>query len=114
MKENSGVVKAAIGKDRHHGSRRVVSKSGQMAITHYKVVMRLPHSTIVELQLETGRTHQIRVHMAHLGHPIVGDTLYGGKKVSDGFYRLHAKKLIFNHPFLNKKIEIEVPDISQT
>lgn len=110
VKQNSGTINAPIGKDRHHGSRRVVSKSGQIAVTHFKVVKRNVNTSIVHLQLETGRTHQIRVHMAHIGHPIVGDVLYGGKKKIDGTYRLQAIKLIFQHPFYHKEINVKAPE----
>jgi 23S rRNA pseudouridine1911/1915/1917 synthase len=107
IKEKSGTINAPIGRDRHHPTRRIVSKSGQHAVTHFKVVERKAHSTIVHLQLETGRTHQIRVHMAHIGHPIVGDTLYGARKSKTGNYKLHAIQLEFEHPFLNKKILVK-------
>lgn len=109
VKQKEGTINAPIGKDRHHGSRRVVSKSGQHAVTHFKVVKWNKNSTVVELKLETGRTHQIRVHMAYIGHPIVGDTLYGGRKTKDNSYFLHAKKLIFQHPFFHKLITLKEP-----
>ena len=64
-------------------------------------------STLVEAELETGRTHQIRVHLAHLGHPVVGDTLYGGSQTKDGEFRLTATGLTFIHPFTKEKINIE-------
>lgn len=107
LKQSSGTINAPIGKDRHHGSRRIVSKSGQHAVTHFKVVKRNKNSTVVHLTLDTGRTHQIRVHMAHIGHPIIGDALYGARKTRDNTYRLHAMKLVFQHPFYHKEITVE-------
>lgn len=107
VKQNSGTINAPIGKDRHHGSRRIVSKSGQHAVSHYTVVKRHKNSTVVHVKLETGRTHQIRVHMAHIGYPIIGDTLYNGQKTSNNQYRLRAIKLIFQHPFYHKQMTIQ-------
>ncbi len=107
IRQESGTINAPIGKDRHHATRRVVSKSGQHAITHFEVVKRFKNTCIVHLILETGRTHQIRVHMAHIGHPIVGDTMYNARKTASGDYELHAIQLEFEHPFLNEKIIVK-------
>ena len=107
IRQESGIINAPIGKDRHHPTRRVVSKSGQHAVTHFEVVKRFKHTCIVHLILETGRTHQIRVHMAHIGHPIVGDTMYNARKTASGDYELHAIQLEFEHPFLNEKIIVK-------
>lgn len=106
MKERKGTIREAIAKDRHHGTRRRVAPEGQMAITNFEVVRHLQYSTIVNLVLETGRTHQIRVHLSHIGHPIVGDTLYDARETASGDYSLHARKLQFTHPFTDKKMEI--------
>ncbi|MBD8071059.1 RluA family pseudouridine synthase [Bacillus sp. PS06] len=110
IKQKSGTIDASIGRDRHHPTRRRVSPSGQQAKTRFKVIEKLPSEqmTLIELQLETGRTHQIRVHMSHLGYPLVGDILYGGKEV---FSRqaLHAKYVQFPHPITNEVIQVEAP-----
>ena len=107
LKRPKGTIKLPIGRDRHHPAKRIVSLSGQSAITHFRVIERKEDSTIVEAELETGRTHQIRVHLAHLGHPVVGDTLYGGSQTNDGGFRLTASGLSFIHPFTKEKIIIE-------
>lgn len=107
LQASSGTITEPIGKDRHHATRRVVSKTGQHAVTHYEVVARYKSSCIVHLILETGRTHQIRVHLAHIGHPIIGDTMYGARETASGDYELHAIQLEFEHPFLNKQIVVK-------
>lgn len=107
VKNNHGTIRAAIGSDRHHPSRRRVSPSGQQAITHYEVVGRNPEFTKVNAILETGRTHQIRVHFSYLGHPIVGDELYGAKKTPTRTYELHAFKAQFKHPITGEVLIVE-------
>ncbi|TQR10970.1 RluA family pseudouridine synthase [Psychrobacillus soli] len=107
VKNQHGTIRAAIGNDRHHPTRKRVSPSGQQAITHYEVVGRHPEYTKVHAILETGRTHQIRVHLAHLGHPIVGDDLYGAKKTATKTYELHAFKVQFMHPITGEMIIVE-------
>ncbi|KAF0996215.1 RluA family pseudouridine synthase [Geobacillus sp. TFV-3] len=108
LSPKSGTISAPIGRDRHHPTRRRVSKTGAKAVTHYRVIKTFPSTSLVELSLETGRTHQIRVHLAHLGHPLVGDVLYGGKPL---FHRhaLHAMKLMFRHPFTNEEVMCLAP-----
>ncbi len=101
IKTDSGTVNAPIG--RHPVKRKqmaVTYKNSKEAITHYEVVERFGSFTHIRCRLETGRTHQIRVHMAHLGHPIVGDAVYGPKKVEKALNGqcLHAKKVGFVHP----------------
>jgi len=107
----AGVVDAPMGRDPSHRQRMAVRPAGKgkRAVTHYRVVERFPHFTYLELRLETGRTHQIRVHMASLGHPVVGDRTYGrshGKQpiASEGL-ALHAVTLAFLHPISQKRLE---------
>jgi 23S rRNA pseudouridine1911/1915/1917 synthase len=106
IKEDSGIINIPIGRhpiDRKKMSTR--SKSGREAITHFTVLERFESFTYIECQLETGRTHQIRVHLASMGHPVLGDRVYGPdklpkKKISLSFagQALHAKELGFVHP----------------
>lgn len=107
VKNQHGSIRAAIGNDRHHPTRKRVSPSGQQAVTHYEVAGRDAHYTKVHAILETGRTHQIRVHFAHLGHPIVGDDLYGAKKTPTKTYELHAFRVQFVHPITGEMIVVE-------
>ncbi|PIC63006.1 RNA pseudouridine synthase [Sporosarcina sp. P13] len=102
-----GTINMPIGKDRYHATRRRVSPSGQSAVTHFKVLDRLANSTLVEAQLETGRTHQLRVHFSHLGHPVVGDQLYGSETIARGPYKLVASKIAFEHPITGESIVLE-------
>lgn len=106
LKKPKGTIKLPIGRDRHQNGRRRVSMSGQSAVTHFRVIERKEDTTIVEATLETGRTHQIRVHLAHLGHPVVGDVLYDGSRSKDGKYRLTATSLTFTHPFTRQQLTI--------
>nr|WP_272913641.1 RluA family pseudouridine synthase [Pontibacillus yanchengensis] len=108
--KKKGIINELIGKDRHHPSRRRVSPKGQEAITHYEVVKydAKNNQSVVKIDLETGRTHQIRVHMSHIGHPLVGDVLYGGKKQAPR-QALHAAKITFPHPITEEEIECIAP-----
>lgn len=107
FKRPKGTIRLPIGRDRHHPQRRRVSPSGQAAVTHFRIIERKPNSTILEAELETGRTHQIRVHLAHLGYPVTGDTLYEGSETADGEFRLTAIAVSFIHPFTKEQITIE-------
>ena len=111
FKKKKGTIKAAIGRDKHHAVRRRVSPTGQSAKTHYEVfyLNKRLQVTAVKLRLETGRTHQIRVHLSSLGHPLAGDTLYGGKRDLINRCALHAKQVDMNHPFTGEKLTIEAP-----
>ncbi|WP_145335316.1 RluA family pseudouridine synthase [Paenibacillus xylanexedens] len=102
-------IDAPIGKDRHHKQRRRVSEGGQDAITHVDIVHVWERATLVRLKLETGRTHQIRVHLSYAGHPLVGDKLYGGRSDIIGRQALHGEVLSFNHPLTGALIEVQDP-----
>ena len=112
LREDSGTIDAPIG--RHHTDRKrmaVTSHGGRNAVTHWEVIERFPGYTHVRCRLETGRTHQIRVHMAHIGHPIYGDTVYGQKKAAPGMTGqcLHAVGLRFIHPRTNDEVTLSCP-----
>ena len=112
LREDSGTVDAPIG--RHPVDRKKMAvdrKNGREAITHWTVLARYPGYTHVECRLETGRTHQIRVHLASIGHPLLGDTVYGAKKPVPGLAGqcLHARRLRFVHPSTGEPVELECP-----
>lgn len=107
---DTGRVEAPIG--RHQGDRKkmaVNTKTGKDATTHFRVVERFKHYALLECRLETGRTHQIRVHLSFIGHPVVGDPVYGTRKAHFDLsgQALHAKKLGFYHPSTNEWMEFE-------
>lgn len=104
--ESKGRIVAPIGRDRHHATRRRVSRTGDHAVTHYEVLERLHSASLVRLRLETGRTHQIRVHMSHLGHPLLGDSLYGGRTAGMIRQALHGERLVFPEPFSSERMEV--------
>jgi 23S rRNA pseudouridine1911/1915/1917 synthase len=114
LDQQKGIIDKPIGRDRHHATRRRISPNGQHALTHYQVEQYFSHKelSIVSLQLETGRTHQIRVHLSSMNHPIIGDVLYGGKKGIINRQALHAAKISLPHPITHDKIvvEAEFPD----
>jgi 23S rRNA pseudouridine1911/1915/1917 synthase len=110
--EPSGLIEAPIGRDLHDRQRMaVVLKNSKNAITEYRVLERLKDYTLVECRLKTGRTHQIRVHMAYLKHPVVGDAKYGPKKAHLGLngQALHAAVLGFSHPRTAEWLEFSAP-----
>lgn len=112
LKEDSGTIRTLIG--RHPSDRKkmtVVTGGGKEAVTHYRVLQRFHKYTYIECRLETGRTHQIRVHMAHLGHPLLGDEVYGRREPSFHLQgqTLHAKILGFCHPSTGEYVETDAP-----
>ncbi len=112
FQEDTGTVNAPIGRDPKNRMKMAVTKlNSKEAITHYKVLQRFGSFTYIEARLETGRTHQIRVHMAHINHPLLGDAVYGPKKVVLGVesQMLHAKLLGFRHPKTGEYLEFESP-----
>ena len=108
LREDSGTVDAPIGRCPTDRKKMAVVSGGRNAVTHWRVLDRYPGFTYVECRLETGRTHQIRVHMAYLGHPILGDTVYGAKKPVPGLQGqcLHAVGLRFLHPRTGEMVEL--------
>lgn len=115
FKNESGTIDAPIGRNLNDRKKMAVTdKSSKNAITYYKVLNRFNGFTHIRLKLETGRTHQIRVHMAYIGHPVAGDTVYGPKKIIKSLNGqcLHAKLIGFNHPRDNRYLEFEseLPD----
>lgn len=104
----TGTITKAIGKDRHHPSRQRVSPSGQSAVTHYKRLAVQNGKSLLECRLETGRTHQIRVHLSSIGHPITGDSLYGGTPAFPNPL-LHAAKLTIPELFSNESVTVFAP-----
>ena len=112
FREDSGTVDAPIG--RHPSDRKkmtVIARNSKEAVTHWEVVKRYRGYTHIRCRLETGRTHQIRVHMAHIGHPILGDTVYGRKKPELGLSSqcLHAGALCFRHPRDGRPVMVFAP-----
>ncbi|MEH7454682.1 RluA family pseudouridine synthase [Gottfriedia acidiceleris] len=111
MNDTEGVIRAKIARKSDSIIERIVSEEGQEAITHYKVLLVNRDYTVVELELETGRTHQIRVHMSSIGHPLIGDDLYGGNTDRLKRQALHSYQLSFVHPIdhTEKNFEIALP-----
>lgn len=109
LEKDRGTISLPIGKDRHHPARRRVSPRGDAAITHYEVVHRYEHATFIRVRLETGRTHQIRVHLSHMGHPLLGDRLYGGPIDRINRQALHGESLQFAHPLSQEMLEVACP-----
>lgn len=119
IEEKSGTINAPIARKPGSIMERCISEEGQTAITHYEVLNEILHKnesykgnqtsklSVVKLKLETGRTHQIRVHLAYLGNPIIGDTLYGNESNLIKRQALHAYLMEFNHPILNKRVLVQ-------
>ncbi|EQG67084.1 pseudouridine synthase, RluA family protein [Clostridioides difficile DA00142] len=108
IKENEGTIDEPIYRPTEDSIKRIIDERGQSSVTHYKVIERLENATVLEVSLETGRTHQIRAHMAHIGHGIIGDELYG--YVDEELINrqaLHAYKLEFEQPRTKEKLKFK-------
>lgn len=112
LEKNSGTISAPIGRKNGSIIEREIRKDGDLAISHFKVLEKLNNMTLVEYTLETGRTHQLRVHSKYIGHPIVGDSLYGTESPLISRQALHAYEVTFIHPISKEKIVIhsDLPD----
>lgn len=104
-----GTIDANIGRNPESLIERMVRSDGQRAVTHYELLNERGGNSVVALRLETGRTHQIRVHMAHLGHPLLGDDLYGGPQDLIMRQALHSWKVEFYHPFQERVMALKAP-----
>lgn len=106
---DTGVIDLPIGRPYDHSLIFGVTPAGKPAVTHYHVIKRFADSSLVKLRLETGRTHQIRVHLSHLGHPLLGDDLYGGSLEMIKRQTLHSWRLQFIHPVTKENIRLQAP-----
>ncbi len=111
VKENEATIDMPIGRSRSDRKKMAVDRNGRNAVTHIKVLKRYDKYTLLEVNIETGRTHQIRVHLSHIGYPIIGDCTYSNGKNEFGVVGqcLHAKCLEFKHPVTGKEIKLEAP-----
>lgn len=111
VKQNDGIIDTFIGRSDKNRTMMAVKDSGRRAVTHFKVLKRYKEFTFAEFKLETGRTHQIRVHCKYIGHPIVGDPVYGYEKQKFKLngQLLHAWKLELTHPFTGERMSFEAP-----
>jgi len=110
IKEDEGKIDAPIGRSPKDRKKQAIVADGRPAVTHFKVLKRYGEYTLIQCQLETGRTHQIRVHLKYIGHPVAGDPLYGPRKTLKGKGQfLHASVLGFKQPTTNKYLEFEAP-----
>ena len=109
VQEDEATIDMPIGRSTKDRKKMAVVKDGKNAVTHFKVLKRYPKYTLLEIKIDTGRTHQIRVHMAEIGHPVVGDMIYSNGKNDFGVegQMLHAKSLDFKHPITGKEMHLE-------
>lgn len=105
FENRSGIINKPISRKENSIIERCVNENGDIAVTHYDLIKNNNDYSILHCTLETGRTHQIRVHLAYIGHPIIGDTLYGNKSDKITRQALHAYKVSFNHPITKQKVE---------
>lgn len=111
IKEDEATINMPIGRSQNDRKKMAVRKDGKEAITHFKVLKRFDSYTLLEVHIETGRTHQIRVHLSQIGYPVVGDSVYSNGKNNFGVegQMLHAKSIDFIHPITKEKMHIEAP-----
>ena len=111
VKENEATIDMPISRSQTDRKKMAVTKNGKNAVTHIKVLKRYDKYTLLEINIETGRTHQIRVHLAHIGYPVIGDYIYSNGKNEFGIVGqcLHAKSLEFKHPITGKDMKLEAP-----
>ena len=111
VKENEATIDMPIGRSSSDRKKMAVTKNGKNAVTHFKVLKRYDKYTLLEVNIETGRTHQIRVHLSHIGCPVIGDYTYSNGKNEFGVVGqcLHAKQLEFKHPITEKEMKLEAP-----
>ena len=106
FEQSEGTVSAPIAREQESIIKRCVRDDGQVAVTHYKVLRQVEKYALVEFHLENGRTHQIRVHMAYIGHPVAGDDMYGGTREDFSRQALHCGKVTFIHPVDKNRTEV--------
>lgn len=111
VKDDEATIDMPIARSKVDRKKMAVDKAGKQAVTHFKVIKRYRGYTLLEIKIDTGRTHQIRVHMAKIGYPVVGDMVYSNGKNEFGIegQMLHAKSLEFSHPITGKKMHLEAP-----
>ncbi|CAJ1227992.1 pseudouridine synthase [Levilactobacillus zymae] len=110
FKEDEGVIRAPLGRSPKDRKKQAVVADGRPAVTHFRVLERYGDYTLIACRLETGRTHQIRVHLAYIGHPVAGDPLYGPKKTLKGHGQfLHARELGFKQPSTGEQLDFTCP-----
>lgn len=109
MDKPQGRIDFPIGKDRHQNNKYIVYRGGKNAVTRYEVVNEYGSYSLVRLRLETGRTHQIRVHMSYFGYPLLGDKIYGATGSYSGRILLHSSKISFIHPLTKNIVEVSCP-----
>ena len=107
--DGEGTIDAPIAREQESIIKRTVRRDGQKAVTHYKTVISGKKYSLVEIRLETGRTHQIRVHFSYIGHPLAGDDLYGGSREDIKYQALHCGQLDFNEPLNGEAISLVSP-----
>ena len=112
VEKNEGTLSFKMARDRHNAQKRIVHPSGVETITHYKVLKRSKEKSLLSVQIDTGKRHQIRVGFQHFGHPILGDKIYGSSK-EEGNLMLQAVSLTFIHPLTKEKIQIHAPILKE-